>query len=213
MADRTAARRTGRAGRPPTGVREALLEAAKAVLAESGAARFSTRAVAQRAAVAEASVFYHFGDRPGLLLAVVGEHLPQVKELFFGDRLRRGALREDLLALCEGLEAFFSSTAPIIAAVQADSEVREAFRERSRQYDIGPHRAIEGTAAFLAARQQAGELPPDADLRAAAMLLVGAAYQRAFHRLLGAAGAERWLAEPAETVDLLLRGLRADGQG
>ncbi|MBS2963336.1 TetR/AcrR family transcriptional regulator [Actinocrinis puniceicyclus] len=202
-------RSTGRAGRPSTGVREALLEAAQAVLSESGAARLTTRAVAQRAGVAEASVFYHFGDRPGLLLAVVGEYLPQVVELFFGERLRHGTLRADLLALFEGLESFFLRTAPVVAAVQADSEVREAFRERSRRHDIGPHRAIEGTAAFLAARQAAGELPPDADLRAAAMLLVGAAYQRAYHRLLGAAGAQRWLAEPAETVDLLLRGLRA----
>lgn len=203
-------RRAGKVGRPATGVREALLEAAQAVIAESGAARLTTRAVAQRAGVAEASVFYHFGDRPGLMLAVVGEHLPLVKELFFGDRLRRGELRADLVALFEGLEAFFLRTVPIIAAVQADGEVRAAFQERSREHDIGPHRAIEGTAAFLAARRQAGELPPGGDLRAAAMLLVGGAYQRAYHRLLGAAGAQRWLAEPAETVDLLLSGLRGE---
>lgn len=203
-------RRAGKVGRPPTGVREALLEAARAVLAESGAARLSTRAVARRAGVAEASVFYHFGDRAGLMLAVVGEHLPQVVELFFGERLRHGDLRADLLRLFEGLEDFFLRTVPLIAAVQADSEVRDAFRERSREHDIGPHKAIEGAAAFLAARQQAGELPPEADLRAAAMLLVGAAYQRAFHQLLGAQGAQRWLALPAETVDLLLRGLRGE---
>ena len=203
-------RRAARVGRPATGVREAVLEAAQAVLADSGAARLTTRAVAQRAGVAEASVFYHFGDRSGLMLAVVGEHLPMVIELFFGDRLRHGELRADLLELFEGLEAFFLRTAPIIAAVQADGDVREAFQERSREHDIGPHKAIEGTAAFLIARQQAGELAPDADLRAAAMLLVGAAYQRAFHRLLGAEGAGRWLAEPAETVDLLLRGLRGE---
>jgi AcrR family transcriptional regulator len=203
-------RRAGKVGRPATGVREAVLEAAQAVLAESGAARLTTRAVAQRAGVAEASVFYHFGDRPGLMLAVVGEHLPLVIELFFGERLRHGELRADLLELFNGLEDFFRRTVPIIAAVQADSEVREAFRERSREHDIGPHKAIQGTATFLAARQQAGELPQDADLRAAAMLLVGAAYQRAYQQLLGAAGAERWLAEPAETVDLLLRGLRGE---
>lgn len=202
--------RTRRVGRPSTGVREALLEAAQAALTESGAARVSTRDVARRAGVAEASVFYHFGDRSGLMLALVGEHLPLVKELFFGERLRGGELRANLLGLFEGLEDFFLRTAPIIAAIQADGEVREAFRERSRQHDIGPHKAIEGTAAFLAARQRAGELPPDADLRAAAMLLVGAAYQRAYHRLLGAQGAPPWLAEPAETVDPLLRGLRGE---
>lgn len=203
-------RRAGKVGRPSTGVREALLEAAQAVLAESGAARLTTRAVARRAGVSEASVFYHFGDRSGLMLAVVGEHLPLVTELFFGERLRHGELRADLLELFARLEEFFLRTASVTAAVQADSEVRDAFRERSRQHDIGPHKAIQGTAMFLAALQQDGGLPPDCDLRAAAMLLVGAAYQRAFHRLLGAEGAQRWLAEPAETVDLLLRGLRGE---
>lgn len=199
-----------RRGRPATGVREALLVAAEAVVAESGAARLSTKDVARRAGVAESSIFYHFGDRVGLLEAVVWQHLPPVLDLFGdGSGGHRGGLRENLVALFGALEAFFLRVVPVIAVVQADGQVREGFIERSRQTGMGPHHAIAGTVGFLAAEQEAGRIRPDADLRAVAMLLVGGAYQRALQTRLGAPDAPQWLAAPDETVDALLRGIGA----
>jgi AcrR family transcriptional regulator len=209
-ADEGPRRGPGRPGRPATGVREALLRAAVELLAESGASRLTTREVAKRAGVAESSVFYHFGDRAGLLLAVVGEHLPSVQDLFAAERGGPpGSLRDDLVALLDGLEGFFLRVAPILAALQSDGQVRAAFAERSRHADIGPHRAIEGAAHLLSAEQRAGRIAAGADLRAAAMLLVGAAYQRAVHRMLGVEGHERWLATPQQTIDMLVHGLAA----
>lgn len=199
-----------RRGRPATGVREALLAATEEVLAESGAARLSTKEVARRAGVAESSIFYHFGDRVGLLEAVVWHYLPLLAELFGGGPGgHEGGLRENLVALFDALEAFFLRVLPIVAVVQADSQVREGFIERSRQTGIGPHRAIAGTVGFLAAEQEAGRIGPGADLRATAMLLVGGAYQRALQIRVGAPDAPRWLAGPGETVDALIRGLGA----
>ncbi|HEY3869095.1 MAG TPA: helix-turn-helix domain-containing protein [Actinocrinis sp.] len=201
-----------RRGRPTTGVREALLAAAEAVVSESGAARLSTKEVARRAGVAESSIFYHFGDRAGLLEAVVWQHLPPVLDLFGdGPGGHEGGLRENLVALFEALEALFLRVVPVMAVLQADGQVREGFIERSRETGIGPHHAIAGTAGFLAAERDAGRIRPDADLRAAAMLLVGGAYQRALQTRLGAPDAPRWLAAPGETVDALLRGLDATG--
>ena len=195
-----------RRGRPATGVREALLAAAEAALAESGAARLSTREVARRAGVAESSIFYHFGDRVGLLEAVVGHYLPPVLDLFAAGP-GGGGLRENLVALFEALEGFFRRAVPVIAVIQADGQVREGFIERSRQTGIGPHHAIAGTVGYLTAERDAGKIGPGADLRAAAMLLVGAAYQRALQISLGAPDAPQWLADPHETIDALIRGL------
>lgn len=195
-----------RRGRPATGVREALLAAAEAALAESGAARLSTREVARRAGVAESSIFYHFGDRVGLLEAVVGHYLPPVLDLFAAGP-GGGGLRENLVALFEALEGFFRRAVPVIAVIQADGQVREGFIERSRQTGIGPHHAIAGTVGYLTAERDAGKIGPGADLRAAAMLLVGGAYQRALQISLGAPDAPRWLADPGETIDALIRGL------
>ncbi len=199
---------TARRGRPATGVREALLAATEAELAESGAALLSTKAVARRAGVAESSVYYHFGDRVGLLLSAVWEYLQPVVELFYDGRRERGdSLRENLTSLFDTLEAFFLRTVPVIAAIQSDARLREAFVERSRHLGVGPHRAIEGTTAFLAAEQQAGRVRKDADLRACAMLLVSGAYQRAVQLRLGAPDAVRWLASSGEAVDALLPAL------
>ncbi|MCL2418084.1 MAG: TetR/AcrR family transcriptional regulator, partial [Conexibacteraceae bacterium] len=59
-----------RRGRPPSGGREAILDATLAVLREDGIANLTSRAVAARAGVSDASVYYHFRDRAGLLQAV-----------------------------------------------------------------------------------------------------------------------------------------------
>ena len=68
-------------------VRESLLAAARAELAEHGRAAISLRAVARRAGLSHASPKYHFGDRSGLLTAVATEgfhalalHLSDVHE-------------------------------------------------------------------------------------------------------------------------------------
>jgi AcrR family transcriptional regulator len=54
-------------------VREDLLAAARAELAEHGRAAISLRAVARRAGLSHASPKYHFGDRSGLLTAIATE--------------------------------------------------------------------------------------------------------------------------------------------
>jgi AcrR family transcriptional regulator len=55
-----------RRGRPSSGGREAILDAALALVREEGIARLTSRAVAARAGVSDASVYYHFKDRRGL---------------------------------------------------------------------------------------------------------------------------------------------------
>jgi AcrR family transcriptional regulator len=52
--------------------RTGLLEAAVTCLRETGYARLSTRAVAERAGVPVSQIHYHFGGKDGLLLAVLG---------------------------------------------------------------------------------------------------------------------------------------------
>ena len=58
---------------PRDGVREALLAAARAELADHGRAAISLRAVARRAGVSHAAPKYHFRDRAGLLTAIATE--------------------------------------------------------------------------------------------------------------------------------------------
>jgi hypothetical protein len=49
-----------------------------------------------------------------------------------------------------------------------------------RTYGMGPHKPIEGLAAYLRAEQRHGRIGADADPVAAASLLLGACVQRSF---------------------------------
>ncbi|HEX6499702.1 MAG TPA: TetR/AcrR family transcriptional regulator [Micromonosporaceae bacterium] len=179
-----------RRGRPSTGVREAVLQAAEAVLAEGGVTRLSTKEVARRASVAESSIFYHFTDRLGLLQAVVRQHLPEYGQAVADLRQRagHGSLRDNLIALLDRLEAFYLRIMPIIAAVQSDHELRARFADRSVESDIGPRRALIPVAEYLAEERDLGRVRDDLDVAAAAQILAGIAFHRAMLRSLAGTG-------------------------
>ncbi|MFJ9364389.1 TetR/AcrR family transcriptional regulator [Nocardia sp. NPDC101769] len=184
-------------GRPSTGVREAVIANAQQVLAESGLARLSTKEIAARAGVAESSIFYHFGDRMGLLQAVIQHQLRPLKDLLAD--APAADLRTALRSLLATLEEFFVSALPVMAAVQSDAELGAVYRERSRDLDLGPHRAVDAVVAYLSARGVEA-----ADLRTAALLLVGAAHQRALQRQLSPPDALVELPSPDAIVEAAL---------
>ncbi len=62
-------------GRPR--VRNRILEAARDLLETEGLTGLTTRAVAMHAGVTEASLFNNFGDKTGLLQALINEALPE----------------------------------------------------------------------------------------------------------------------------------------
>jgi AcrR family transcriptional regulator len=195
-----------RRGRPPTGVRESVLAATEAILAEAGVARLSTKEVASRAAVAESSIFYHFRDRLGLLRAVVEAQLPPLHRLLteLHEGGGQGSLRADLVALLDTLEAFYLRTMPVAAAIQSDGQLRLAFAQQHRDLDVGPHRALQAVHVYLDEQRRRGRLSGHGDLRAAALLLVGAAHQRALQRQFGTPATLAHVPSTGDAVDLLL---------
>src|SRR5918912_1546728 len=94
-----------RRGRPPSGGREAIREATLALLRERGVARLTTRDVAERAGVSEASVYYHYGDKAGLLRAVFEDGLERLHAADLG----RG---DALLTFGRELEIFIVQALP-----------------------------------------------------------------------------------------------------
>ncbi len=166
-------------------------------------ARLSTKEVAKRAGVAESSIFYHFGDRIGLLQAVIQQHLRPVKDVLGAVDSDHG-LRAGLIAIVEALEGFFLDAIPVMAAVQSDAELRAKYAERSRELDLGPHRAVDAVVAHLSEPQAGERVAETVDLRAAALLLVGAAHQRALQRQLSPAEAVASLPTPEAVVDTVM---------
>jgi AcrR family transcriptional regulator len=174
-----------RRGRPPSGGREAIVEATLRLLRERGIARLTTREVARCAGVSEASVFYHYHDRAGLLAAAFAQGLAPLQLLGregFSGADRRAVLRRFGAAL----ERFLDEVLPVLAAAQADAQLRQALADFMREHRAGPHRGVDALARYLAAEQAAGRARADVDAQVLALSFIGACTTRAMQRHLAA---------------------------
>ena len=131
-----------RRGRPPSGGREAILAATLELLRDRGIANLTTREVAARAGVSDASVYYHFRDRAGLLQAVFEAGMQPLAYLSTLEEDQRDAL-EVLADVAHALESFFDEALPVMFAAQSDPELREAMAAHMSQRQLGPHRGVE----------------------------------------------------------------------
>ncbi|HUA04515.1 MAG TPA: TetR/AcrR family transcriptional regulator [Solirubrobacteraceae bacterium] len=173
-----------RRGRPPAGGREAIIAAALQVIRERGIARLTAREVAGLAGVSEASVFYHYKDRAGLLQAVFAEGVAPLKALASGAVQAGSDPREVLTVYGRTLEEFLDQVLPVIAAAQSDAELRDVLAAYMADNDMGPHRGVTAIGDYFAGEQAAGRASADVDPYALAMMFIGACHTRASQRQL-----------------------------
>ncbi len=170
-----------RRGRPPSGGREAIIEAALAVLREQGIAKLTSREVAARAGVSDASVYYHFGDRAGLLQAVFQQGMKPL-QFMAGLDVKTLDPAEVLRAALGALERFFDDVVPVLHAAQADPELGSALAAFVEANDLGPHKGVNLLGGYLRGQQRAGRVRADADADAIALLVIDCAFARAARR-------------------------------
>jgi AcrR family transcriptional regulator len=195
-----------RRGRPPAGGREAILAAALQLLRERGIARVTSREVAAQAGVSEASVFYHYKDRAGLLQAVFEQGLEPLQALASSGRLSGVDLHDALTRFANTLDGFLEQALPVMAAAQSDTALRDAMAAYMTEQDLGPHRGVAALGEYLAAEQAAGRVRGGIDPHAVAMLFVGACYTRAAQRQMPAKVAELpALEDIIDALEALLR--------
>jgi AcrR family transcriptional regulator len=195
-----------RRGRPPAGGREAIIAAALQVIRERGIARLTAREVAGLAGVSEASVFYHYKDRAGLLQAVFAEGVAPLKALAESAVQPGSDPRKVLMLYGSTLEAFLDQVLPVIAAAQSDSELRDVLAAYMAENDMGPHRGVAAIGAYFAGEQAAGRVRADLDPDALAMMFVGACHTRASQRQLPLPAAK--LPSLEEIIDETVAALR-----
>ncbi len=174
-------------GRPPSGADNAIIAAALEIVKGEGLSHLTTKQVARRAGVSEASVFYHFGDKVSLLRAVVLAGLSPL-ERFDASNLSDDAsepLERTLVDVARAFEEFFDQALPITEAVQGDKELRQEFAQGLVERDLGPHRGIRLLAALFDAMQRSGRAADDFDADAVATLLIGSSFLRAWTRHFG----------------------------
>ncbi|MGH2860280.1 MAG: TetR/AcrR family transcriptional regulator [Solirubrobacteraceae bacterium] len=170
-----------RRGRPPSGGREAIIDAALQVLREDGIANLTSREVAARAGVSDASVYYHFGDRAGLLQAVF-EHGMKPLKFMVGLDLEQLEPTDVIRAALASLERFFDDVLPVLLAAQADPELRSALATFVEAKELGPHKGVALLGSYLRAQQEAGRVRADADADAIALMIIDSAFGHAARR-------------------------------
>ncbi|HET9102551.1 MAG TPA: TetR/AcrR family transcriptional regulator [Solirubrobacteraceae bacterium] len=190
-------------GRPSRGVREAILAAVPELIRERGLAGVTTSAVAQRAGTSEASIHYHFGGKEQLveeaILAAVGSLRSRAREVLGAARQPAQSLEQ----LTAALESFYDELIPLLVAVQSDPQLRRELGPKLALNDLGPHRAVSLVAGWVT-KSQAERTGGGDDADAAALLLVGACFLRAWQRQLSTHRV-RALPSLARAVNVLLQ--------
>ncbi len=159
-------------GRPR--VRDKILLAASELLEQKGVTGLTTRGVAKKAGVTEASVFNNFRDKAGLLQALLKEQMSEFT--LFSDALAE-PVEPDLAAwlgrVFVAAHNYFRLVLPL-AGPQL-SRGRPARMAPSREHYMG-HSALKNRLVEL---QELGVIEGSVDASAIALLLMGAAMHSA----------------------------------
>ena len=164
--------------------RERIVEAAERVMRERGLARTTTKEIARVAGYSEGTLYKHFESKEDLFLAVLAERFPAfvalVEEL--PARVGRGTVRETLQEVATNALAYYGEIVPMAASIFSEPGLLARHREGVRKRGAGPQMINETLTSYLDAEKRLGRVREDADPEAAAAMVLGACYQRAFFR-------------------------------
>jgi AcrR family transcriptional regulator len=210
----------------PVPTRERILQAAIELVAEVGADRLRTRAVAERAEVNPALVHYHFGSMAALVRAaeekVVAEEAEPIVEALW----REAGIQTAVQGVFDAIQQLGEPTPSIMvmndimARATRDPSararardmlagfrvlIRDRLAEAQRRREIGPHVDIDAAAVMLAALLDGlgmhRLIDQSLDVRAVAGLLLTALTDPAPNNAPGAAGAPGTAPTPAAAAD------------
>lgn len=161
---------------------ERLLDAAETLMRTSGLAHATTKAIAREAGCSEAALYKHFANKEELFVRVLTERTPNAGPLMAALRAGSGerGVEEALADIARLASLFYADAMPMAASLFAEPALLTRHREGVRQIGAGPHLVLEALAGRLRRERDAGALRPGADPDAAAALLLGACFQRAF---------------------------------
>jgi AcrR family transcriptional regulator len=199
-------------GRPPEGVREAILQTTLELIAEIGVARLTTKELARAGGFSEASIYYHFADKAALLEGAILEGVLAPFQEFAARFAERGAdqpLEAALLEFTAALTRFWERILPLLSAVQGDADLRTRFRRRVTALDLGPHRGVRLVSALLAKHQENGRVRAGVDPQSMALLICSACYLTGYQRHMLGPRAVRRLPPLAGAVSDLLSLIQA----
>ncbi len=161
---------------------ERLLDAAEKLMRTIGLANTTTKALAREAGCSEAALYKHYANKEELFVRVLMERTPNAGPLMAelaGDHDER-SVEEALTAIARHASLFYADAMPMAASLFAEPALLTRHREGVQEIGTGPHVVRDALTGRLRRELERGRLRPDADPQAAAELLLGACFQRAF---------------------------------
>ncbi|MFE2037221.1 TetR/AcrR family transcriptional regulator [Streptomyces scopuliridis] len=200
--------------------RSRILDAAARLMSTVGLTRTTTKEIAREAGCSEAALYKHFRDKEEIFVSVLHERAPRFTDALarLPGRVGEGEVAGHLEEVARVGVLFYRGTFPMAASLFASPDLLVAHRKRLGLDGSGPHEVSRSVAAYLAAEQELGRVSPDIDPDAAALLLVGACFHRAFLGLFYAPDPPEGTLRPEgeaefarETVRVLLTGIAPPG--
>lgn len=194
-----------RRGRPPKIGRDEIVVATLGVMTERGIAGLTTREIASRVGISEGSIFYHFGDRKGLIKAVFDEALRplwQFRAVPPGPPATADELREGLHRFVVGVAEFLESGLDVMMAAQADVSVRNETFAVMLENDYGPQRGIDALTRYISSAQASGVVAGSVDPQAVAQILIASTFLPAAQPRI--VGHTRGLVAPERILDSVM---------
>jgi AcrR family transcriptional regulator len=162
-----------------TDTRAALIRATTELVAEVGYHEATTRVIAQRAGVAEGSIYRHFPDKRALFTAALLEGQQEVTGWMTGLPALAGSrpIEEVLADTFRQLSRLRESVVPLEVAMAAMPELqRHLAGDELRQAIAGLGGPPHLLAEYLRAEQALGRVRPDLDPVRMAMMLLASLY-------------------------------------
>ncbi|MEV7615431.1 TetR family transcriptional regulator [Streptomyces sp. NPDC089799] len=169
-------------GQPARPTPQRILDAAEKLMRTVGLANTTTKAIAREAGCSEAALYKHYTNKEELFVRVLLERTPNAGPLLAALAAEPGerTVEEGLAAIARHASLFYADAMPMAASLFAEPVLLTRHREGVRKAGAGPHVVLEALVAHLERGRARGMTAPDADPRAAAALLLGACFQRAF---------------------------------
>ena len=167
-----------------------MVEAAERVMRSKGLSRSTTKEIAREAGYSEGTIYKHFESKEELFVCVLTERFPAFVGILgkLPQRAGQEALADVLGEVASAALAFYGESFPMSASIFSEPGLLARHREEIRRRGTGPQKANKALAAYLEAERDLGRVREDADSEAAAAMLLGACFQRAFFKSLFAEG-------------------------
>jgi AcrR family transcriptional regulator len=201
--------------------RSRILDAAAHLMSTVGLTRTTTKEIAREAGCSEATLYKHFRDKEEIFIRVLRERAPRLSDALvqLPSRAGEGELVDHLEEVARVAVLFYRQAFPMAASLFASPDLLATHRRKLELDAAGPHEATQHLAAYLSLEQNLGRIAPGIDPNAAATLLIGACFHRAFLDLFFASEAPEGALRPeseedfaTEIVRTLLDGIAQQSQ-